>query len=356
MLFFLALVATVMAGVSVLLLFYGHMSWLKGDDHATEIWKKALGPDFINSFNNIFELSVIYLVLTATVLFLLFWAVKVLNATWREAFSRKPRSILTLLAVVGLFILVLVVGGQALLFTQLGESMGADHSILKLRRGISWPLLFGISAYVRILFIEYVGDLAAYITPHRLDRFNEIREKIKQCVLKIARAIYSDRRPDDSGYEYDEVIMVGHSLGSVVIYDALNRLINDDLTSAPTGGNKLDVLGRTRLLLTFGSPLDKTAFLFALQRNKTSEAREALAATIQPLIQDYEFRTFEWINIYSPWDIISGSLDFYDLPGSTHQYRVDNRPDEEATTLLAAHVEYWQNRELFKTLHQALTA
>ena len=32
------------------------------------------------------------------------------------------------------------------------------------------------------------------------------------------------------------------------------------------------------------------------------------------MIQDYAYRPKQWINIYSPWDIISGYLDLYDLP------------------------------------------
>ena len=76
---------------------------------------------------------------------------------------------------------------------------------------------------------------------------------------------------------------------------------------------------------------------------------------MQPLIQDYCFRPKCWINIYSPWDIISGSLDFYDPPESNDPKRVRNKKDLDATTLLAAHVEYWGNPLLFETLYQALS-
>ncbi|HST08181.1 MAG TPA: hypothetical protein VLJ83_08405, partial [Gemmatimonadaceae bacterium] len=62
----------------------------------------------------------------------------------------------------------------------------------------------------------------------------------------------------------------------------------------------------------------------------------------------------KWINIYSPWDIISGYLDLYDLPASTDPKRVDNRKDPEATTLLMAHTEYWSDPILVQTLYDAL--
>lgn len=70
---------------------------------------------------------------------------------------------------------------------------------------------------------------------------------------------------------------------------------------------------RTRLLVTFGSPLDMIALIFASQWVRATETREALAASFQPLILDYErFRTIPWVNIWSPADIISGGLGFFD--------------------------------------------
>jgi hypothetical protein len=146
------------------------------------------------------------------------------------------------------------------------------------------------------------------------------------------------------------VIIVGHSLGSVIAYDALNRLIHEDRVPA----NALRVVDRTRLFLTFGSPLDKTAFIFGAQGHGTTEARESLAASVQPLIQDYIYRPEKWINIYSPWDIISGYLDLYDLPASTSSKKVENLPDPEATTLLMAHTEYWNDSLLVQTLYNNL--
>ena len=47
-----------------------------------------------------------------------------------------------------------------------------------------------------------------------------------------------------------------------------------------------DYVDRTKLLLTFGSPLDKTAFVFAT-RGDASEARGRLAEARQPLIKSY---------------------------------------------------------------------
>ena len=89
---------------------------------------------------------------------------------------------------------------------------------------------------------------------------------------------------------------------------------------------------------------------------RATETREALAASFQPLILDYErFRGIPWVNIWSPADIISGSLDFYDDPAKSNGRGVRNLVDGRATTPLLAHVEYWDNRLLFEQIYAGLT-
>jgi hypothetical protein len=166
--------------------------------------------------------------------------------------------------------------------------------------------------------------------------------------------------------DYEKVIVVGHSLGSVIAYDTLNRLILEDESPMvmDVKGEPLrpwlDVINRTALFLTFGSPLDKTAFLFAVQAEGTSEAREALAASAQPMIAAYDRRPAKWVNIWSPWDIISGPLDLYDYPiaveNDPNKKRVVNMRDTDATTLLLAHTEYWKNPLVVKTIYDAIGA
>ncbi|HEY6050046.1 MAG TPA: hypothetical protein VIZ58_02285, partial [Thermoanaerobaculia bacterium] len=151
---------------------------------------------------------------------------------------------------------------------------------------------------------------------------------------------------------YAGCVLVGHSLGSVIAYDTLNRLILDD--EAAGAGAGLDAVARTPLFLTFGSPLDKTAFVFGIQGKNTSEGREALAASVQPMICEYRLRPRRWVNVHSPWDLVSGTLDLYDSADASESRRVENVADREATTLLAAHLEYWHDPLIFEILHREL--
>ncbi|WP_158788448.1 hypothetical protein [Granulicella sp. L46] len=222
---------------------------------------------------------------------------------------------------------------------------------------IGWYLLVAEILFVRSFLIEYAGDVAAYISPYKDSKFEDIRTKIQAVGLNVARVIYGFDNitpvPD-----YERVIIAGHSLGSVLAYDTLNAIINLDLTSANPGSR--NVVARTTKLITFGSPLDKTAFLFRNQSNHVKDPlREQMASSIQPLILDYpSFRRPNlWTNLWSPLDIISGSLEYYDLPAmqqTQSPLAVQNLKDPACTIPFAAHVQYWTGDLLASTLYKAV--
>jgi alpha-beta hydrolase superfamily lysophospholipase len=224
-----------------------------------------------------------------------------------------------------------------------------------------WPFLFLISAVVRSFLVQYVGDVTAYISSNKIDRFDKVRKKIKDAAKESASAVYLAKAIGSNDFEYEKVAIVGHSLGSVIAYDTLNRLIADDrltvddrlTTDDALAAAVIGITRRTCLFLTFGSPLDKIAFFFSVMGKSTEHIREQLAAVVQPLIQDYKNRPFSWVNVYSRNDVICGHLDFYDLPAAllpAGAKTVKNVRDEEALIPLVAHVEYWNNRTVWKQL------
>ena len=231
-----------------------------------------------------------------------------------------------------------------------------------------------LAAYgARWFLIEYVGDVTAYIAAHTVSKFYHLRQQIWRTAMKVARAVYRAEAHHKAGVEapeflYEKIIVVGHSLGSVIGYDVLDGLLLEDALS----DRPLHVASRTRMFLTFGSPLDKTAFLFRTQADMCSPVREVAAAAVQPMIQDYGNRPHEWINLFSKSDIISGHLDFYDPPDKANakdkeMFRnpgtvpavdpraVKNLLDPDARTPLAAHVEYWNGKLFANELVRGIT-
>lgn len=223
--------------------------------------------------------------------------------------------------------------------------------------------LSAIAVAVRYFVVEFVGDVAIYVSSYKVSRYDAIRNQILTLACGIARQIYSAGVVDQSQPPYDAVVIVGHSLGSVISYDILNAAINWDETECGLANR---VVGRTTRLITFGSPLDKTAFLFRTQVSSARNLREALAARQQPLILDYQqYRPidhFRWINIYSRRDYVSGHLDYYDVqldkgnPAPAGYNRIENRIDPQAWIPGLAHVQYWNNEELHKVLYDAVWA
>ncbi|MBK6940834.1 MAG: hypothetical protein IPH13_11635 [Planctomycetes bacterium] len=255
------------------------------------------------------------------------------------------RQLVLLFGVLGALIGGAVAIGVAAVMHASGEGPLVPIDVLpwlgtNLAVAVFWTVLVVASAYVRRLLVQFIGDIAAYITPQYVDRFLEVRTQIKNAVREVVEAVYRQR--EEGRPAYDRILLVGHSLGSVAAYDALNAMLNADKLDPDQA---VAVLDRTKLLLTFGSPLDKTAFIFTTRGRDSGTVREALAAAVQPMIQHESYRTIPWINVHSKQDIVSGALDFYDDPAwpGGSPLRVRNVEDPDAKTPLVAHVEYWSN-------------
>ena len=218
--------------------------------------------------------------------------------------------------------------------------------------GLVWIPPFLGAAAARWFLVQYVGDVVAYVSSHSVNRFHEIRRAIQEASLRVGSAVYRAVETDGRTPLYTDVLVMGHSLGSVVAYDMLNALITQDRLD----GDRAGVLARTKLFLTFGSPLNKTAFLFRTQRTAGSEVRETMAAAVQPLISSYDNRTFPWVNLYSVNDWIGGPLRFYDTAPPHPTKGVRNVADPDARTPLAAHGEHWKTKRLAEALRAAIVA
>lgn len=217
--------------------------------------------------------------------------------------------------------------------------------------------------WTRYFIVEFVGDVAIYVSSYKVSAFQEIRDAIQKSVLTVGKQIVAATDPDDtSKHLYDSFVFVGHSLGSVITYDLVNALLVWDSTGC---NGQHNFLKRIRTLITFGSPLDKTAFLFRTQISREHHYRETLAALMQPLILEYDFRTFPWINIHSPLDPVSGELDYYDWPLvtpadmakgpiATGRFFVQNVVDPQARRPILAHTDYWNHKILTDQLLNAI--
>lgn len=167
------------------------------------------------------------------------------------------------------------------------------------------------------LFIDYMGDVAIYEETDVKTKHYNIRRAILDEAVKEIKALID--------LDYEKIIIAGHSLGSVIAYDSLNKVVQrinekpDEWSSAVTkiGG-----------LVTFGSPLDKIAFFFRDHTLQDQYVRRQILAHLHcfknrdlyligektEVERPYEKlldNTVEWINFWDKKDPVCGRLDFY---------------------------------------------
>ena len=92
-------------------------------------------------------------------------------------------------------------------------------------------LLFVALSAVQFVLISYVGDAARYLSP--LPANINLRQKIRSQGVQLLRSLHASGR-------YNRIIIVGHSLGSVIGYDIISRLwleYNEKLPAIETDPN-----------------------------------------------------------------------------------------------------------------------
>ncbi len=205
--------------------------------------------------------------------------------------------------------------------------------------------LFGaLGGFMKEQVPDFIGDLVRYLDLNPRSELFEIRRNIINGSLDELRALLKD----DS---YKEIIIAGHSLGSVIAYDALNRVIQEvSVEEAAQAEGKIsteNMIKRKEVkkitgFISFGSPLDKIALFFREHVKKNKRVQREVLANLRGFrsirMEEYKTHTkpgdksetelrfdvsnpigtewdksIKWLNFYHKQDIISGKLDLYNL-------------------------------------------
>ncbi|MBV7336195.1 hypothetical protein KFU94_49765 [Chloroflexi bacterium TSY] len=81
--------------------------------------------------------------------------------------------------------------------------------------GAVWITITLIGFALQYFLISYLGDAARYLSP--IPRNIKLRQKIRTEGINLLRSLHG------SG-DYDRIILVGHSLGSIIAYDIITHL------------------------------------------------------------------------------------------------------------------------------------
>ncbi|MBI4336724.1 MAG: hypothetical protein HY683_02695 [Chloroflexi bacterium] len=226
------------------------------------------------------------------------------------------------------------------------------------------PVKLGVSlvgAVAKPFIVGSVGDVAIYTTMDMKSKHYEVRQRILNgSVKKLSWLLTSQGK---GGPAYGRVVLAGHSLGSVVAYDSLNRINN----AINIGLLEPGLAGKLRGLVTFGSPLDKIAFFFDERSPRSQYLKKQLLAqyhsfkrrpaypnwtpprTLHPDIRRYLDGT-RWLNFWARRDPVSGPLDFYEIPkGDNRELPLDGRWG-------SAHSQYWAHQQMYHEIVRDLLA
>jgi hypothetical protein len=242
----------------------------------------------------------------------------------------------------GLKIVHLLVG----LFGPLAASVPVVGKPFKIAGGLLAKLL-------QPVIVDVVGDIAIYTAMDMKSQHFEVRKRILDGATGSLEELIRSKAP-----EYQRVILVGHSLGSVVAYDALNRINN----AIHSGRLNPELAPRIRGLVTFGSPLDKMAFFFRVRVEEHRFIKQQILSQyigfkarnlkpgwtppheIQSHIKPYLDAKVRWINFWDSEDPISGPLDFYEIA------REDNRGLKMGVDGSKSHTANWEYAGMYQQI------
>jgi hypothetical protein len=241
------------------------------------------------------------------------------------------------------------------------------YRAIVLRPSHLWLALFVVLLFwLRRVLVDYVGDIAVYVTADAKAASFEARTAIlKASSDALARLLRS----------FDRVIVMGHSLGSVIAYDTINELLarawaSPQATPDPAPPPvSIQELARLKGLVTFGSPLDKVYYFFRQHVPADQAVRAQILSFLYSFRRGYSGRSygdfkftypetprevagheanafpdlpsFRWLNVWSSMDPVSGPLSFYRLEPADRLrrwYWIWGR----------AHLAYWNDPRLYE--------
>ena len=198
---------------------------------------------------------------------------------------------------------------------------------------ITFPLYKAVTGFVQYWFVNFLGDVQVYTEPDENSSFYKVREEIITRAMDTARGVLQyGQSAAQAGEEYAHVYIAGHSLGSVIGYDMLLRLF-DEQSALAVAENKSALItpkdfSKITAFVTFGSPLSKTRFFFDTKsihsqlRFETETRRYKLGEIFSDphpnfvsglptksfIATNYVREVVHWFNFWYPQDIVGNPL------------------------------------------------
>ncbi|PHR73923.1 MAG: hypothetical protein COA66_02380 [Arcobacter sp.] len=225
-----------------------------------------------------------------------------------------------------------------------------------------------INKIFNLQFIEYmqnyITDLVIYTSADtRSKNFNTKNNMINNAIQAI-KDLYSDN---------SEIILIGHSLGSALMYDCINKI---NIESNYNNKSK-KLLKSIKGIVTLGSPINKIRYFFEesskeeqfirkqiIDSNRCfrSKDRYITSTTANDTLNSEKYtikkidnntKNIQWINIYNSYDYISGKLKDYVIEKSNN---IDITEEINTKDLIKAHDGYWKSDIVYNKIYDEFIA
>ena len=271
-------------------------------------------------------------------------------------------------ALVGFFALFVILLAGKLWFEGSSLSPLLTRIPPSLWLGIAALLLF---AWTKGVLVDFIGDITIYVNMDENSEFFKARNAILCEAADKLRWILRQK-------QYERVFVAGHSLGSVVAHNAINKLLLEaDQEGSDSGALTWEKAAKIELLITFGSPLDKVYYFFRTHVPSDQAIRSQILSDRYPFarrisreshvdgrvkhtswVREYGDLTFvappsplllypdqkmvspcfSWLNFWYPTDPVSGHLNFYD-PARLRNEKLHS----PLRRFGRAHLDYWSD-------------
>jgi pimeloyl-ACP methyl ester carboxylesterase len=180
-----------------------------------------------------------------------------------------------------------------------------------------------VAGGARRFLAESLGDVQVYAERDENSDHYAAREAVLLQAEK-AFGLVADR-----GYEH--IVVLGHSLGSVIAFTTLDRLCR----RIP------DLLPRIEAFVTFGSALEKVRYFFERRKEVDERSSRWLIEPARKIAHDKP-----WLNLWYANDVVANPITTFQPEGTQiKSYRHKEAPDlvqllQESTTNMVVNIDY----------------
>jgi len=200
---------------------------------------------------------------------------------------------------------------------------------------------------------EYLGDVQLFVSERMRKDTIETYGKPSRAAMRVRFwNTYGRACLDDN----DEIVLITHSLGTVVTFNAMmepgDRILGEYVTDRELRERLLQLWGspkrekvfaKLQAWFTLGSPLDKFAAIWPRTIPVNIDKSDPpVAIAGQPQTAIHYQRQIPWINVHDILDIIGANLNNFTAL-QDKGFHLKNHPLVDRWTFLTAHTSYWHH-------------